>query len=1391
MPPKANWLLRAALLAASLLVVILLSATLLTMTGPGRSVTASLVSQIASSPDQSIEISGLDQVFGNRLALQELTLSDDKGVWAEIRDIEIGYSLGALIGRNIDLSKARIGSIEIFRFPDAGAASQQSTAPLQLLPAPLQSLSLNSLDIGEISFAKQVFGTPKRLHISGNASAQNIPLQTSGNLVVEDLDSKRQMASAVWAVDPNSDNLAAQLSFSEQADGMLARLLDVPGLPALDVQLETSGPLSALAGKLAIALDNKQTVQGNLLLGLGDEVQTLSVNLNGQLAPLLPDQLVPFVAGGSNLAFNATRGSDGSVQLQQATFNSALTSAELQGAYNAKSDEMNFTLEGMFSQKGTEVAFGPAGSPDQFRLGNISLRAAMDGALQNASLTVDAELESFVQGAVELGNGTVSVKGEEINFLESNGKFSANSDIEKLQTGIEQLDELLTGQLSLQSNLNIANQQVELSQASLKGGKFAAQVAGKYDMGNAKAEMNVDASINPSAGGIYKQLFSESGGTLSAQLFSDGGRLEVRSLQSESDNLNFALQGVLDNNEIDVKGNASLADLNSFDATLVGAVNVDIQANGPINNPTTLIKLNGQDLSVAGEPIKDVSGEISGLLQEGIKLDLSGVFKEQKISTSAIYTGSDSGSHILNDLVVIAPATQIKGQLAIEVSGMANGQIQFYQTDLKQIAPLLLQEQLEGAISGSLLLSGDGGQQSAQLQLTAPALSVQGTNVKALNVNLVAADLLGDGQLEGTATIEQVIAGGEKIQNVETKILGPLSNLAISLDARSNDAPIVVNATMQNVSDGTVVNIDEFKLTYKDLPVRLRQTAQIKIADGNTQINVPFIGIGSGTAALSGDIAEKLDLELKLNDISVAELDAVAPSGQGAQGTISADVFVTGTIADPKARYQYSLRGASILAARTNRLSSLNSDGTGTFQNGRLSIASTLSGGASASVNGDVNLTAQSVNVGVSGNLPFAYIAQPLSRAGILASGAASIEAQITGPIAAPRFRGVVKTQGASLQEVASKLSLGNISSIIILNNDRAEVQELSGDVASGGRITITGNTSLRAADALNSDFDIKLNDVKYEDGVVATSMNATLKLTGPIARSGVLSGSVAIAQANITIPENLPNSVSPVDITHKSAPTAVKQQARELAPANSSGSSGSTIRLDIDVNAPRRIYIRGRGLDAELGGRIKVSGTTSNPRATGQISLQRGRLELLTKRFDFDTGRVTFAGPLDPTLNFRANTRDGSAIYSILVQGYASEPEFLFSSSPSLPQDEIIANMFFGKSLSSLSALQIAQLANAVATLNGSNSGPGLLDRLRNLSGVDNIDVKSNESGETTVGIGGYLNDRTYLNVEKGTAAKDDKIIIDLEITDSLKARGETSGDGNTKAGIFFEQDY
>jgi translocation and assembly module TamB len=118
-----------------------------------------------------------------------------------------------------------------------------------------------------------------------------------------------------------------------------------------------------------------------------------------------------------------------------------------------------------------------------------------------------------------------------------------------------------------------------------------------------------------------------------------------------------------------------------------------------------------------------------------------------------------------------------------------------------------------------------------------------------------------------------------------------------------------------------------------------------------------------------------------------------------------------------------------------------------------------------------------------------------------------------------------------------------------------------------------------------------------------------------------------------------------------------------------------------------------------------------------------------------------------------------------------------------------VLAQLLFGRNLSNLSALQALELANAVATLAG-RGGMGILSRLRDGFGLDDLDVSQTEDGNTAVRAGKYISDNIYSDVvvESGGRAE---INLNLDVTSDITARGSVDNTGNSSLGIFFERDY
>jgi translocation and assembly module TamB len=192
----------------------------------------------------------------------------------------------------------------------------------------------------------------------------------------------------------------------------------------------------------------------------------------------------------------------------------------------------------------------------------------------------------------------------------------------------------------------------------------------------------------------------------------------------------------------------------------------------------------------------------------------------------------------------------------------------------------------------------------------------------------------------------------------------------------------------------------------------------------------------------------------------------------------------------------------------------------------------------------------------------------------------------------------------------------------------------------------------------------------------------------------------------------------------------------------------------------------------------------------SGGFKMIRGRLGIIGRRLDFTTGEITFGGGLVPYLNMVASTTVNARTLNVNVTGLANDPAFSFTSSPALPQDEVLAQLIFGRESSSLSPFQIAQLADAVATLSGGQR-TSLFNKLRQGLGVDDLSVGTDENGGAQVTAGKYLNKRTYLELKQGQDETKSGVAINLDIGKGVKLRGEATADGNTSTGIFFEKEY
>jgi translocation and assembly module TamB len=230
---------------------------------------------------------------------------------------------------------------------------------------------------------------------------------------------------------------------------------------------------------------------------------------------------------------------------------------------------------------------------------------------------------------------------------------------------------------------------------------------------------------------------------------------------------------------------------------------------------------------------------------------------------------------------------------------------------------------------------------------------------------------------------------------------------------------------------------------------------------------------------------------------------------------------------------------------------------------------------------------------------------------------------------------------------------------------------------------------------------------------------------------------------------------------------------------------------LDVTLKAPRRVFLRGRGLDVELSLDAHVTGTTARPSLIGTAHVVRGDYDFAGKRFEFDTQSVVYLSTRaeQVRLDLIATRDDPSLTASVRIRGTAAKPEITLTSTPSLPNDEVLSQVLFGRSASQLSPLEAAQLASALSSLAG-GGGFDVIGNLRTFAGLDRLALGGGDASGVTVSGGKYLTDTVYLEITGG-GREGPSAQVEWRVRRSLAIISQISGQGDSRLAIRWRRDY
>ena len=511
-------------------------------------------------------------------------------------------------------------------------------------------------------------------------------------------------------------------------------------------------------------------------------------------------------------------------------------------------------------------------------------------------------------------------------------------------------------------------------------------------------------------------------------------------------------------------------------------------------------------------------------------------------------------------------------------------------------------------------------------------------------------------------------------------------------------------------------------------------------------------------------------------------------------GTLSLELDLSGSPDDPSVRFSADAPALRLITAGeegvplalTGRGSTAGSTLLLTIEAGGLGPAPLHLEG-SLPIGGDPATTpSPGMDLVLKGQIS-ARIAQSLLRLDdLVMQGVLDVDVRARGRLDAPRFSGALDLRDGCLLVLRSGTELQSVSGRVRLEGTRAVIERFSAADTGGGALALQGEANLDpdAGFPFTLSADLRSLQVVGTDALFAR-FSGDLRLRGDNSK-GDLTGALRLDSATAYLPNRLPEGLTEIEITHVNRPEANRTASAPSTPT-------WPVALDVKMVIPARFFIQGRGVDAEWRGDLLVAGVLPDIAITGSLNIVRGSFDLLDKRFTISRGTIAFIGAMPPVPRVdilgEASTKEITALASLT--GTPDRLDVELSSTPPLPRDEILARLLFNRSLSTVTPLQALRLAAAAAEVSGFGAEKGIMERAEEFFGVEQIEVGAGESGDPTLGVGKYIDERIYVRGEVGTEPDQDSITLGIEVTPNVEAESEVGLDAQGGVGLNWKKDY
>lgn len=199
-----------------------------------------------------------------------------------------------------------------------------------------------------------------------------------------------------------------------------------------------------------------------------------------------------------------------------------------------------------------------------------------------------------------------------------------------------------------------------------------------------------------------------------------------------------------------------------------------------------------------------------------------------------------------------------------------------------------------------------------------------------------------------------------------------------------------------------------------------------------------------------------------------------------------------------------------------------------------------------------------------------------------------------------------------------------------------------------------------------------------------------------------------------------------------------------------------TSLVLDVAISLGDGVKVVGRGLDATVGGGIRITSDAGELlQGQGAFHVIKGTYTAYGRELAIEQGALRFRGAIsNPSLDILAMRRGQEVEAGVSVRGNVLAPRITLVSEPNVPDAEKLSWLVLGRGLSTASGeADAGALQAAAATLLSEGAKAGVQSRIASAFGLDTFSVGTSEDSlqQRIVTLGKQISSKLYVSYQQG----------------------------------------